>query len=321
MPREEVDRRLRPEPSDYGFDLDLAAASVVGLHAQASPDAFTAETLGMERIGAGVLVRKDGLILTIGYLITEAENIVLTAADGRTAEGHALGFDAETGFGFVQALTDLDLPVMPIGDSRRVRPGDRVVMAGAGGRRNAVAAEVVARETFAGYWEYLIDGAIFTSPPHPLWSGAALIGDQGDLIGVGSLQVQQAMQDGQMAAFNMSPPVELLSRDLDAYIASLRTRRARPWLGVFTQEGDGGTVILGVAPGGPAERAGLRSGDLIRAIDGAPASGLADFYRRLWDLGEAGVAVPLRLEREGDVFDVDVRSGDRRRFLKSPRLN
>ena len=321
MPSEEVDRRLRPEPSDYGFDLDLATASVVGLQAQVPPDAFTAETLGVIRVGSGALIRKDGLVLTVGYLVTEAESVTLTTVDGREVQGHPLGFDPVSGFGFVQALTELGQPVLPLGDSRRLKVGDRVVMAGPGGRRNAVAAQLVAREAFAGYWEYLLDTALFTAPPHPFWSGAALIGERGDLVGLGSLQVQQSTKDGQIASFNLSVPSELLPDDLDAFIGSLRTRPARPWLGLFAQEADGAAAVMGVAPGGPAERAGLRAGDVIRAVSGAPVSGLADFYERLWALGEAGVEVPLGLEREGDAFNVSIRSGDRRRFLKGPRLN
>ena len=165
-------------------------SSVVGLSSQVPADAFTAEILGTERVGNGVLIRDDGLVLTIGYLITEAEEVWLTTNTGRVVPGHVLAYDQVTGFGLVQALARLDIPVLPIGDSSRAPVGEHVVVAGAGGRARSVAARIVARQEFAGYWEYLLDEAIFTAPGHPRWGGTALIGSGGELLGIGSLQLQ-----------------------------------------------------------------------------------------------------------------------------------
>src|SRR5262249_55522549 len=182
-----VPSSVQPKPEDYSYDLDLALAAVVGLRATIPADAFTAETLGTERAGNGVFIRNDGLVLTIGYLITEAETIWLSLSDGRSVPGHVIGYDQETGFGLVQALAKLDVPALEIGQSSAASIGERVVVGGAGGRHRSVAARIVAKQEFAGYWEYLLDEAIFTAPSHPNWGGTALIGPAGDLIGIGSL--------------------------------------------------------------------------------------------------------------------------------------
>ena len=181
---------IQPRAEDYGFDLERALSAVVGLHSIIPPDAFTADTLGTERAGNGVLIG-DGLVLTIGYLITEAETVWLHLGDGRVVEGHALGFDSESGFGLVQALGRLDLEPLPIGSSAAAEPGDRIVLGGVGGRTRSLAGRIAARQEFAGYWEYLLDAALFTYPAHPNWGGTGLISTGGDLIGIGSLQLER----------------------------------------------------------------------------------------------------------------------------------
>src|SRR6476661_3711541 len=183
----EIPAEIQPQPDEWGFDLERALSAVVGLQAAVPEDAFTAAVLGTERAGSGVLIREEGLVLTIGYLITEAESIWLTSSVGGAVPATVIGYDQETGFGLVQALGRLNVPPLEIGASQRVGAGDRGVVAAEGGRRHAVAATVVARQEFAGYWEYLLDRAIFTAPAHPFWGGAALIGGDGSLIGVGSL--------------------------------------------------------------------------------------------------------------------------------------
>jgi S1-C subfamily serine protease len=317
----EVPAAVRPQAADYRFDLDRALSAVVGIESEVAEDAFTAETLGTLRTGHGALIRADGLILTVGYLVTEAERIRLTTGAGRVVDGHALGFDQATGFGFVQALDPLEIPPMPLGDSRAAGPGSKVVVAGLGGRANAVAGEIVSREEFAGYWEYHLDAAVFTGPSHPHWSGAAVIGAGGDLLGVGSLQVERQGAGGRAGMLNMAIPVELLPADLDPFIAGLKTAPVRPWLGVYAHEVDNHVMIAGVAPGGPAHRAGLQIGDVVLSVGGTSVSSLSDFYLALWSLGAAGVEAPLRLQRENDAFDLAVRTGDRRKMLKQPKLH
>jgi S1-C subfamily serine protease len=307
----------QPGPDDVRYDLDRALSAVVNLRANVPADAFTAETLGTERAGQGVVIRDDGLVLTIGYLIAEASEVWLDGADGRPVPAHPLAYDYETGFGLVQALQPLAVPALTLGDARRARPGVEVVIAGAGGRSRSLLGQIVARQEFAGYWEYLLDDAIFTAPAHPHWGGTALVGPSGDLLGIGSLQLQHQASGGRVVPLNMFVPVDHLKPILDDLLTLGRARRpARPWLGLFAAEDEGSVVVIGLAGPGPAGKAELRQGDVIRAIGAQSVDTLLGFYRTLWSLGEAGVEVPLTLEREGDVFDLVVRSDDRSRFLK-----
>ena len=316
---------MQPRPEDYDYELDEVLGAVVGLRAVVPPDAFTAEILGMERVGHGALIRRDGLILTIGYLITEAETVWISLSGGRTVPGHAVGYDQETGFGLVQALAHLDEPALPLGSSADAEVGMRVVVAGAGGRSRSVAARIISRQDYAGYWEYLIDDAIYTAPAHPFWGGTALIGPAGDLLGIGSLQIQTSSPGpGQRQAdeANMIVPIDLVKPILDDLATIGRPNRpARPWLGLYATEIGSSVAMLGAAARGPAHDAGLREGDIILSVAGSPVSSLAGLFRRIWALGDAGVAVPLTINREGRTFDVSVRSTDRRTLLKGPVLH
>ena len=317
-----VPAALQPRPGDYDFDLDGALASVVGLRAVIPEDAFTAEVLGTERVGNGVLIRDNGVVLTIGYLITEAETIWLSLGDGRSVPGHVLAYDQETGFGLVQALARLDLPALTLGDSGLAELGQRVVVGGAGGRQRSVAARIVAKQEFAGYWEYVLDEAIFTAPAHPHWGGTALIGPNGDLLGIGSLHLERSREGGATEHLNMVVPIDLLKPILDDLLTFGRPNRPpRPWLGLYATEVEDKVVVAGLAGRGPAERAHLQTGDIVLAVGGAEISDLADFFRRIWSLGHAGVEVPLRIYRDGRIFDVSVSSADRNRFLKRPSLH
>lgn len=310
----------QPRASDYGFDLDHALGSVVGLHAIIPPDAFSAETLGTERAGNGVVI-DNGLVLTIGYLITEAESVWLHLADGRVVEGHALGFDSVTGFGLVQALGDLGVEPLPLGSSADTRIGDRVVVGGAGGRTRSVASQIVAKQEFAGYWEYLLDEAVFTYPAHPNWGGTALLNERGQLIGIGSLQLERE-RDGKAEHVNMTVPIDLLKPILDDLRRFGRVNKpARPWLGLFSTEIDDRVLVIGISANGPAARAELKTGDVILAVDGEKVTSQSEFYRKMWALGAAGVDVPLTVHHEGVTFDVTVTSTDRFKLLKAPQLH
>jgi len=310
----------QPRAEDYSYDLERALTSVVGLHSIIPPDAFTAETLGVERAGNGVLI-DEGLVLTIGYLITEAETVWLHLGDGRVVQGHALGFDQETGFGLVQALGPIDLPVLGIGSSRAALVGERVVVGGAGGRTRSLSGRIAAKQEFAGYWEYLLDEAIFTYPAHPNWGGTALISSKGELIGIGSLQIERE-QNGKNEHLNMTVPIDLIDPVLDDLRKFGRVNKpVRPWLGLYSTEIENKIVIVGIAPKGPAARAELKTGDVVLSVAGENVTTLASFYRRVWGLGNSGVEVPLTLYREGVTFEVRVNSSDRQKFLKGPRMH
>ena len=318
----EIPLNLRPDPDDYAFDLERVVRSVVGLRANVPADAFTAGALGTDRSGSGVVIRADGLVLTIGYLITEAESVWLISNDGRAIPGHALAVDQTTGFGLVQALGRLDLPAVELGESDRLRIGDPVILAAGGGREHAIEAKVVGRQEFSGYWEYLLDDAIYPAPAHPFWSGGALIGADGRLLGTGSLILQQGDGKGRRADMNMVVPIDLLPPILDDLLTLGRVNAPpRPWLGIYVMEGDGGLIVGGLADGGPAERAGLRAGDRITGFGDEEITDLATLWRRLWSAGPAGAPVRLRLSRDGTEMALRVITADRARFLRAPKLH
>jgi S1-C subfamily serine protease len=310
----------QPRAGDYAFDLDHVLASVVGLHSIVPNDAFSADNLGTERAGNGVVI-DDGLILTIGYLITEAEAVWLHLGDGRVVQGHALGVDAETGFGLVQALGRLDLDPVPLGSSAASELGDRVVLGGAGGRTRSVASHIAAKQEFAGYWEYLLNEALFTYPAHPNWGGAGLISNRGELIGIGSLQLERE-REGKSEHVNMVVPIDLLKPALDDLRKFGRVNKpARPWLGMYTAEIENKIVVVGISAKGPASRAELKAGDVILAVKGEKIISQTQFYRKLWSLGSAGVDVPLTVYHDGVTCDVVLASIDRTKLLKGPRLH
>ena len=311
---------FQPRPGDYSFDLDRVLSSVVGLHSVIPSDAFSADTLGTERAGNGVVI-DDGLVLTIGYLITEAEAVWLHLGDGHVVEGHALGFDSVTGFGLVQALGRLDRDPLPLGSSTAIQIGDRVVVGGAGGRTRSVASHIAAKQEFAGYWEYLLDEAIFTFPAHPNWGGTGLISSRGELIGIGSLQLERE-RERKAEHVNMIVPIDLLKPVLDDLRKFGRVNKpARPWLGMYSTEIDNRVVVIGIAAKGPAARAELKAGDVILAVNGEKVTSQSTFYRKLWGLGPAGVDVPLTIYHEGLTYDVVLTSTDRAKLLKGPRLH
>jgi S1-C subfamily serine protease len=298
--------------------IDPTLSSVVALRAHIPDEAFTAGTLGTLREGSGVVINDQGLVLTIGYLITEAEEVWLAAHDGRVIAAHALAYDQETGFGLVQALGELGLPALELGDSDQARLGDMTLFSD--GEGEAIRTAIVAKQEFAGYWEYLLDEAIFIAPAHPSWGGAALIDAEGKLLGIGSLRLQM-IHNGQVTDINMVVPINLLKPILDDLLTRGATARApRPWLGVFSAENNGDVVVMSVADKGPAAEAGLQQGDVISDIGDGKVAGLADFYRKVWESGPAGAAVPMRIVRDGREKWVRVTSADRSSFLVKPHL-
>jgi S1-C subfamily serine protease len=317
-----IPETAQPRADESAFDLERALTSVVAVRAEIPSDAFTASILGTERAGNGVVIDQSGLILTIGYLITEADSIWLTALNGAAAPAHVVGYDQTTGFGLIQALGRLDAPPMELGTAAATGVGDAVIIAGEGGMPHALKAAVVSKREFAGYWEYVLDEAIFTSPPHPSWGGAACIGADGRLQGVGSLFVQEARGEGIASQGNMIVPIDLLKPILNDLLTLGRVDRPpRPWLGMYTSEAEDTVFVAGVASGGPAERAGIKPGDFVLEVAGARVTDLAATFRRIWAVGPAGSDIPLTIARDGSLHRVTIHSADRNDFLKKPRLH
>ncbi|CAN7716708.1 S1C family serine protease [Neorhizobium sp. LjRoot104] len=300
------------------MDIEKTLRSVVAVRASIPDNAFTANTLGTRREGSGVVIRENGLVLTIGYLITEAEDVWLTRQDGRVVPAHALAYDQESGFGLVQAMAPLDLPALQIGDSATATLGDPIIFAD--GEGEYVRGNIVAKQEFAGYWEYLLDEAIFIAPAHPSWGGAALIDTEGKLLGVGSLRLQMS-KGGEIADINMVVPVNLLKPILDDLLNRGEFNRPpRPWLGAMSAESNGEVVVMSVTENGPAAKAGLKRGDVISEIRDGEVDGLADFYRKIWDSGPPGAEIPMRILRDGREAWLRVKSADRNDFLRKPQL-
>jgi S1-C subfamily serine protease len=314
---------LQPKQADLRFNLQAALDAAVLLRTEAPEDAFTASILGTDRVGNGVVIRADGLVLTIGYLITEATSIWLTTNAGQVLPAHAVAYDQVTGLGLVLPLGKLDAPVLERGSAAAAAVRDDVVVIGHGGRAHALQAELVAKREFAGYWEYVLDEALFTAPPHPQWGGAALVDADGRLLGIGSLLVQDSASLGGAAQQgNMFVPIDLLDPILDDMLKFGRPQGPpRAWLGMYTAEDGDRIVVAGLASGGPAERAGVRLGDVVTEIGGERVAGLAALWRGVWRHGPAGAEVPLGLLRNGAAKQVRVRSADRNDFLKKPPLH
>ena len=292
---------------------------VVKLSIKAVPDARTAENLGAEREGTGVVFGEKGLILTIGYLILEADSILVVAGDGRVFPASVIGYDHATGFGVLRA--GIDCRPLEVGSSAEVQELATVLVAAHGAAGGGSRACVVSRRRFTGWWEYMIDGGIFTAPPRFEHSGAALLDADGKLVGVGSLWISDALEIGAAFPGNMFVPIDLLKPLLEDLLATGHRREPpRPWLGVYSEEIQGHVVVTRVLPQSPADQAGLARGDVILGVGGQAVGRQSEFYQRLWASGEAGAPVVLHVLHKKSVRQLTVRSMDRMAFLRPWRI-
>jgi serine protease Do len=306
----------KPAPPAAGSQADLTvdSLSVVRVRSKVVANARSLRTLGPQREGSGVVIDSEGLVLTIGYLIVEAETVELTMSDGRSFPATVVGYDNATGFGLLRALRPLPIRPVQIGQSSAVADRELVLIVGFDG---VAPAYVVSKRQFVGYWEYLLDEAIYTAPATVNWSGAALLNREGKLLGIGSLVVSDAMGTRSQVPGNLFVPIDLLKPLLGDLIANGKSSaRPRPWIGVNTQEVQGNVIVTRVSPEGPADEAAIKAGDVIVGIGGQSIKGQADFYNRLWSRGEAGIEIPLEILREGRVEKISVRSMDRDRYFR-----
>lgn len=316
MLRSTAERAAQPDDPAYRA-LVAATNAVVGVKVKALPNARSNDTLGEERNGSGILIREDGLILTIGYLIMEADQVEIVDSSGTTVPASIVAYDHATGFGLVKALAKLAPKPIRMGSSAPVGQMDRLMIVTGGEEQTISIATVVSRRQYAGYWEYLIDGAIFTAPARMDHSGAALINKDGELVGIGSLFVMDALTPGEKLPGNMFVPVDLLKPILDEMVRTgTQSEAHRPWLGVNSLEEDGRIKVMQVSDESPAEKAGISAGDIILRLNGEAVANLEEFYRRLWT-GTPGAEFKLTVLHGVDVREVLVRSMDRKEYVRS----
>jgi S1-C subfamily serine protease len=298
----------------------VANAAVVSVTAHVPEDAMSAGLLGTERVGHGVRIRDDGLIATIGYVVHEAENLWI-GSEETVVPGFVIGYDFDSGLALVKPSLPLRGPSMKLGRADSLAVGDAVRVLSSGGKEHSIDARVVAKQEFAGRWEYVLDQAVFTAPPHDSWSGAALVNGEGRLCGLGSLVIQGFETPAGTMTVNMFVPIELLSPIIDDICEhGRRSSPPRPWLGMLVHDDQHDLTVVGVYRNCPADKAGLRPGDVIVGIDDEPVVGLANMFRRVWSLGAAGVDVPLNVLRDAERMQLKVRSGDRAGFQRKGTL-
>ena len=291
---------------------DEILKAVVKVRAVIPDSAMTAPLLGTEREGNGILIDPDGYILTIGYLILESKTVEVIGPENKVVEAQFVAYDYDTGFGLIRADKLRDVMPLELGSSSGLKQGDPALVAGHTGSEDVVGVRVVQRGEFVGYWEYMLENAIYTTPPYQNFAGAALIGSDGALLGIGSIYTRLAVAGFGSIPANMFVPIDLVKPILDDLKSAGRSRQPqRPWLGVFTEESHGRIFITGLTPGGPGEKSRLQAGDIILKVNRQPVTGQADFYRKVWALGSAGVKVPVSILREAEIKEITLSSIDR----------
>ena len=312
---------LRPNPEKLLFNLDSAINSVVKVRTSIPAAAFTADVLGTERIGSGVLINNSGLILTVGYLVTEAETVWLTTNLNQSIPGHVVAYDQSSGLGLVQALGSLDIDASELDSSDLVTVNDDIFFISYGGIEHSLCSKISRIDEFAGYWEYLLEAAIYTSPPHPQWGGAAVFNKKGHIIGIGSLFLQEIFE-GQNLQGNLAIPTSILKSIMGDMLEFGRSSApARPWLGMYAVESEKTLTVNSLARYGPAELAGVLQGDKVVGVGEESVSTLANFFRSVWTLGAAGVSVPININRNGNHLQLVINSIDRNDFLLKPQTH
>ncbi len=312
-----ADSAPAPSSAEQSRALERAANAVVGLQVVAVEGARSASTLGKARRGSGVVIDGDGLVLTIGYLILEADQVQLVTDDRRRIPARVVAYDLATGFGLVRALAPLKLEPVPIGRARAVSTSEGLMIASGGDGGAVSAAQLVSRRGFAGYWEYHVDDALFTTPPRPDHSGAGLFNDRGELVGIGSLIVSDAAGGERRLSGNMFVPTDLLSPILPELIARGRSSQSeRAWMGVNCVETASRVRVVRVSEDSPADVAGLEVGDQILSLDGQAVSGLESLWKALWQGQGSERAVRLEIERAGVLSTLTVHTVDRAKTLR-----
>ena len=301
-------------------DAGEYTGSVTAIRTEVPADAHTASYLGSEREGSAVLIDDSGTVLTIGYLLLESNRVWIRDKSASWVPADFVGYDFESGFGLARAREPLNLVPIGLGDSSTLNEGEEVCVVAYGDEEPPIRTNVVGRQEFAGYWEYLIENAIFTSPAHPKWSGAPLVGSDGLVKGIGSLLLDEVAEKTAQAQGNMFVPTELLLPILDDLLRTGRAQRpSRPWLGIFAADTQKGPSLIHISPEGPADQSGLHAEDIILRVNNKPIDDVADMYRKIWTVGEAGSVIPVTIMRDTIGVELTVKSSSRYDFFRTPR--
>ena len=306
-----------PAKSAKWDSVDELLTAVVGVQATVPAQARTAATLGQERFGSGVVIDASGLVVTIGYLFLEAERVEIALPNGELVPAQMLAYDYDSGFGLLRTSADLGIRPMELGTSSELAAGDKMMIASYGGAQTLAPAIFTGAREFAGYWEYLLEDALYIVPPYPRYGGAALISIEGKLLGIGSIAVGDAIEGEQSMPGNMFVPIDQLKSILGDLLTEGRSSAPRkPWLGIYTEEFQGRLLVRRVAEDGPAMTAGIEPGDIITGAGGEAVFSMSDFYRKIWAQGEPGDAISMTILKGTEVKEVQVRSSDRYQWLQ-----
>lgn len=302
--------------------LDEILNSIVKIEARVPASARSARTLGTDRAGSGAVIDAEGLIVTIGYIVTDATDITITTASGAQVPAELVAYDYETGLGLVRTMKSINVRPVRLGDSDAARERTPAVIAGFGGREAVRGAYVLSRRVFTGYWEYMMENALYTAPFYESFGGASLLDGEGRLIGVGYVAVNDAAGQGSGVAGNMFVPINRLKAILPDMIETGRGKGiGRPWLGVQTHEVGGRLFVIRVNPESPASEAGLKQGDILLTLNGQSLETQADFYRRLWNSGAPGTTVAFTVLQGVVINTLNVRTVDRNSIFSVGRVN
>ena len=313
---------MKKSAFSFNFNVKENLQSIVAVNTYIPENSFSADLLGTERTGHGIVIGNDDLIVTIGYIITEAETIWISTNDSDAVPGYIVGNDYESGLGLIRPMSPMGLPAMECGNLDDLNDDCPVLIAVHGGLGYMMESRITEIKQFAGRWEYILEKAIYTSPVHQNWAGAALIGEDGKLHGVGCLLIQDMESSDKISGFNMFVPIDVILPYIDEIIKfGARKTRPRPWLGLLVQEEDTQLVISGIFTGCPADKAGLKLGDKITAVDNKPVTELAPFFRAVWSMGNSGCEIPLKIIRNSNEMDVVVKSSDRDSSFRRGPIN
>ena len=293
--------------------------SVVKIDSIIPPEARTAQSLGTVRGGNGVVI-DDKHILTIGYIVVEAETITITLPDGKKFPGELIGYDHTTGFGILRTIIQSDLTPLKIGDSDQLTKEDFLYVLPylTEGRPSAV--KMVSRRSFAGWWEYFLDKPIYTYPANSSFAGSALINEYGEVLGIGSLYVGDAAATGISSPGNMFVPINDLKPILDDLIQNgRRTKDIKPYMGLTSSDNTGQVKITRVNDNGPAAKAGFSVNDTILAVNNEKINNIEDFYKVVWSFGGPGTKLQFDIERNQEKLNIELTTMDRNDFFVKPK--